>query len=215
MHLTDFKVLTFDCYGTLIDWESGMVDALRPLTERAVHKLNRDGDPTGARYPRVVSAASNPAKLYCDILPIVFKRLAEQWGVDVTHEECAAYGRSVGDWPAFEDSPGALRYLKKFYKLVVLSNVDNRSFEGSRKRLQADFDAVITAEDAGSYKPDARTSTTCWSAWRPASGARRSPMPIFCILRRACFTTTSQRTNLDSRHAGSTADISNRVMVPR
>ena len=133
-----------------------MVEALRPLTERAARTLSRDEILQAHALHESSQQRQTPAKPYCDLLPIVFKRLAEQWGVTITHEECAAYGRSVGDWPAFEDSPGALRYLKKFYKLVILSNVDNRSFEGSRKRLQADFDAVITAEDAGSYKPDAR-----------------------------------------------------------
>ena len=71
-------------------------------------------------------------------------------------EECQAYGRSVGNWPAFPDSAEALQYLKKHYKLVILSNVDNESFAASNKRLQVTFDAILTAEDIGSYKPDDR-----------------------------------------------------------
>ncbi len=156
MRLTDFKVLTFDCYGTLIDWESGMVEALRPLTGRVGRPLTRNEILEAHAFHEASQQRQTPAKRYRDLLPIVFKRLAEQWGVCVAHEECAAYGRSVGDWPAFQDSPGALRYLKTFYKLVILSNVDNESFEGSRKRLQVEFDAVVTAEDTGSYKPDMR-----------------------------------------------------------
>ena len=156
MRLTDFKVLTFDCYGTLIDWESGMVEALRPLTGRVGRPLARNEILQAHAFHESSQQRQTPAKRYRDLLPVVFKRLAEQWGVCVTHEECAAYGRSVGNWPAFEDSPGALQYLKTFYKLVILSNVDNESFEGSRKRLQVEFDAVVTAEDAGSYKPDLR-----------------------------------------------------------
>jgi putative hydrolase of the HAD superfamily len=89
-------------------------------------------------------------------LPIVYKRLAEEWGVHATHEDCVEYGRSVGNWPAFEDSPGALQYLKKHYKLVILSNVDNETFQASNRRLQVQFDAIYTAEDIGSYKPSAR-----------------------------------------------------------
>ena len=69
-----------------------------------------------------------PAKNYRDVLAAVYKRLAEEWGVPVTWDECQAYGRSVGDWPAFPDSAAALKYLKQHYKLVILSNVDNQSF---------------------------------------------------------------------------------------
>jgi len=156
MRLTDFKVLTFDCYGTLIDWERGITEALKPLTEKVGHALGRNEILETHAFHESAQQRQTPGKLYRDLLPIVYKRLAEQWGVPVTHEECARYGRSVGNWPAFEDSPGALQYLKKFYKLVILSNVDNLSFEGSRNRLQVAFDAVITAEDAGSYKPSPR-----------------------------------------------------------
>ena len=84
---------------------------------------------------------------------MVYKRLAEQWGVHAGHEDCVAYGRSIGDWPAFADTPDALRYLKGHYKLVILSNVDNESFSFSNERLGVGFDAVVTAEDVGAYKP--------------------------------------------------------------
>ncbi|HKP25451.1 MAG TPA: HAD-IA family hydrolase, partial [Dongiaceae bacterium] len=97
-----------------------------------------------------------PARRYRELLPIVYKRLAEEWGVAASWEECQAYGRSVGNWPAFPDSAEALQYLKKHYKLVILSNVDNESFALSNKRLQVTFDAILTAEDIGSYKPDDR-----------------------------------------------------------
>jgi 2-haloacid dehalogenase len=156
MRLTGFKTLTFDCYGTLIDWESGMVEALRPLSSRVDRPLTRNEILEAHAFHESTQQRQTPAKPYRDLLAVVFKRLAEQWGVSVTHEACVAYGRSVGDWPAFPDSPGALQYLKKFYRLVILSNVDNQSFEASKKRLQVEFDAVITAEDAGSYKPDPR-----------------------------------------------------------
>jgi putative hydrolase of the HAD superfamily len=74
----------------------------------------------------------------------------------VSWSECAAYGRSVKDWPAFADSAGALQYLKQHYKLVILSNVDNESFSASNEKLKVDFNAVYTAEDVGSYKPSSR-----------------------------------------------------------
>ena len=153
MRLSDFSVLTFDCYGTLIDWESGMIAALRPLTDRAPRRLGRDEVLAAHAVHESSQQRQTPGTPYRALLPIVFKRLAEQWGVAVTHEECAAYGRSVGDWPAFPDTVAALRVLKRFYRLVIVSNVDNASFAASARRLEAPFDAVITAEDVGAYKP--------------------------------------------------------------
>jgi 2-haloacid dehalogenase len=153
MRLTDFKVLTFDCYGTLIDWESGMVEALKPLTSKVPRPLARNDILEAHARHESSQQLQTPTKLYRDLLAVVYKRLAEEWGVPVSYEECAAYGRSVRDWPAFEDTAGALQYLKKYYKLVILSNVDNESFSYSNRRLQVDFDAIYTAEDIGSYKP--------------------------------------------------------------
>jgi len=153
MKLTDFKALTFDCYGTLIDWESGIVDALKPLAARADRELARDD--ILAAHARYESAhqAQTQWRPYRDILATVYKRLAEEWGVAVTYAECEAYGRSIADWPAFADSADALAHLKGHYKLIILSNVDNASFEHSRARLGVEFDAVYTAEDIGKYKP--------------------------------------------------------------
>lgn len=156
MKLTDFKALTFDCYGTLIDWETGMVDGLKPLTSRVGSDLSRD-DILEAHARHESSQQSwTPTKRYCELLSIVYKRLAEEWGVPATSEDCAAYGRSVKNWPAFSDTVDALQYLKKHYKLVILSNVDNESFAGSHARLDVEFDAIYTAEDVGSYKPSDR-----------------------------------------------------------
>lgn len=156
MKLTDFKVLTFDCYGTLIDWESGMVEALRPLSERAGRALSRDEILEAHARHESSQQKWTPGMAYRDLLAIVYKRLAEEWGVAVTAEDCTAYGDSVRFWPAFADSAGALQYLKKHYRLVILSNVDNRSFAHSNRKLEVEFDAVYTAEDVGSYKPSER-----------------------------------------------------------
>jgi len=156
MKLTDFKALAFDCYGTLIDWESGMVEALAPLISKAGRELTRDE--ILQAHARHESSQQNqtPAKAYRELLAIVYRRLAEEWGVSVSWQECLAYGQSVKTWPAFTDSAGALQYLKKHYKLVILSNVDNESFSASNEKLQVEFDAIYTAEDCGSYKPSDR-----------------------------------------------------------
>lgn len=156
MLLTDFEALTFDCYGTLIDWESGMIEGLRPLTAKVKRPLTRNDILEAHARHEASQQRFTPAKLYRDLLPIVYKRMAEEWGVPVEPEECAEYGRSVRNWPAFEDSAAALQYLKKHFKLVILSNVDNESFHHSNQRLQVQFDAIYTAEDIGSYKPSAR-----------------------------------------------------------
>ena len=153
MQLSTFKALTFDVYGTLIDWESGMVEGLAPLTRQVSQNLSRDAILEAHAYHESTTQRQTPGKLYSELLPVVYRRLAEEWGVAVTWDECVTYGQSVRNWPAFPDSAEALQYLKQHYKLVVLSNVDNASFAGSNEKLGVAFDAVYTAEDVGSYKP--------------------------------------------------------------
>ena len=154
MRLTDFKVLTFDCYGTLIDWETGLLEALRPLRRR--DPVERSRDEVLATFARHETAqeAETPDMIYSELLGRVHRRLAEEWGIAASEADHQAFGGSVGDWPAFADSAASLSYLGQFHKLVILSNVDRNSFAQSRKRLGVAFDAVYTAEDIGSYKPD-------------------------------------------------------------
>lgn len=156
MRLTEYKALAFDVYGTLIDWESGMIAGLKPLTDQVGRSLSRNEVLEAHAHHESATQRQTPGKIYSQLLAVVYKRLAEEWSVPVTWEDCLAYGRSVQDWPAFEDSAGALQYLKRYYKLVVLSNVDNASFAHSNKKLSVTFDAVYTAEDIGSYKPSPR-----------------------------------------------------------
>lgn len=159
MKLIDYKVLAFDVYGTLIDWESGMVNALRPLTDKLGGKMARDEILEAHAYHESTTQRWTPAKKYSDLLATVYRKLAEEWGVEVTWEECRTYGLSVQQWPAFDDSRDALRYLKQHFILVVLTNTDNTSFSGSNARLGVTFDGVYTAEDIGSYKPADRNFT--------------------------------------------------------
>jgi 2-haloacid dehalogenase/putative hydrolase of the HAD superfamily len=156
MRLTDFEVLTFDCYGTLIDWESGMAAALEPILAKAPRRPTRDE--LLAAHARHESSQQRvtPGMRYSDLLAVVCKRLAEEFAVPVAWDQCLAYGHSIGDWPAFPDSAAALGYLRRHYKLAILSNVDNASFALSNRRLAVEFDAIYTAEDIGSYKPAVR-----------------------------------------------------------
>lgn len=153
MKLSDFSTLTFDCYGTLIDWESGMLAGLEPLTARLNGQLTRNQILEAHACNESGQQRATPAKNYQDLLATVYRRLAEEWGISVSWDEAMIYGRSVEDWPAFPDSADALAYLKQHFKLVILSNVDNVSFAHSHAKLAVDFDAIYTAEDVGSYKP--------------------------------------------------------------
>jgi 2-haloacid dehalogenase len=156
MRLTDFKVLTFDCYGTLIDWESGILAALRPLLAKTGGKV--DDEAALAAFARHESALekAQPGLNYRKLLAEAHRGLAKEWNVSGSDAEAERFGNSVPDWPAFPDSAAALAYLKQHYKLVILSNVDRASFAESNKKLGVVFDAICTAEDIGSYKPDRR-----------------------------------------------------------
>jgi 2-haloacid dehalogenase len=156
MQLTDFNVLTFDCYGTLIDWESGIVTALQPLLARAGQSLAREAVLTMFSQHETLLEHANPTLRYSELLARVHDELATGWGVAPDAAESQRFGASVGDWPAFPDTVASLRYLQQHYKLVILSNVDRDSFRTTRPRLGVTFDAIYTAEDVGSYKPDPR-----------------------------------------------------------
>jgi len=153
--LTDYKALTFDCYGTMIDWESGIWDAMQPL----ILSGGRD-DITRSLglevYARIESAQelATPDMLYPEVLSHVHQSLAEHFGIEDSAELSRAFAASVPHWPAFPDSADALRLLKKHFKLVILSNVNRDGFAASNRKLGVDFDAIYTAQDVGSYKPD-------------------------------------------------------------
>lgn len=145
-----FRAFTFDCYGTLIDWERGMLRALRTLA-------GIDGDDEAllaafARHEHTIQE-QNPAMRYPEVLSRACKAIAADFGQAVTDGQAAAFGASIADWPPFPDSVEALSYLREHGLLMVLSNVDRASFAHSAKRLGDPFHAVVTAEDVGSYKP--------------------------------------------------------------
>jgi 2-haloacid dehalogenase len=153
MRLRDFSALTFDCYGTLIDWETGILAALRPWA--AAHGVEVDDEELLAAFGRAESRreVADPTAPYPRILAGVLEDLAEELGATASGEEAAAFGASVKDWPVFPDSPEALAYLKRHYQLVIVSNVDRASFRHSNAKLGVTFDAIVTADDAGAYKP--------------------------------------------------------------
>jgi len=152
--LSDFEALSFDCYGTLIDWETGILNALQPLLDRS-----RVPDEELLEAYGVVEfelEQEHPSLVYSQLLEKVHAALCDRLGVDEDEVEAAKFGASVGDWPAFPDTVEALSYLKQHFKLVILSNVDRMSFAGTNRRLGVEFDYIFTAQDIGSYKPDLR-----------------------------------------------------------
>jgi 2-haloacid dehalogenase len=156
MRLADFSVLSFDCYGTLIDWESGIEAAFRPWLEARGAKVGRERLLTLFGRHESRQQEATPSLRYPELLARVHAAVAADLVREPEEEAARAFGASVPDWPAFPDSPGALAYLKRHYQLVILSNVDRASFARSNQRLGVAFDAVFTAEDIGSYKPDGR-----------------------------------------------------------
>jgi 2-haloalkanoic acid dehalogenase type II len=151
--LTDFEALSFDCYGTLIDWESGIAAILQPwANSRGLHP-DREALLTAYSDHEARAEEEHPTELYPEILARSIAALGQQLGADVTADDAQSLAVSVPDWPQFSDSHDALTSLSKHFKLIILSNVDRESFAGSNRRLAVTFDSILTAQDVGSYKP--------------------------------------------------------------
>jgi 2-haloacid dehalogenase len=148
-----FKALSFDCYGTLIDWETGITRALEPWIARHGLRLSRDEVLDAFSANETVVQSERPRARYPDVLGEVLRRIGARVGAGVSAAEAAAFGASVGDWPAFPDSAASLLRLHTRFALIILSNVDRQSFARSSRQLGVTFDRIVTAEDVGSYKP--------------------------------------------------------------
>ena len=171
MRLTDFKALTFDCYGTLIDWETGIATALqRVVRAHGIEATDRQLVDAFGRHEHVVEEES--FRVYRDVLAETLVRLVADFGTIPTLAERQAFSASVGDWPAFPDSADALARLAWHYKLIIVSNVHRAGFAGSNRQLRGDFAAIITAEDVGAYKP-AENHFRALDARLPALGVDR------------------------------------------
>jgi 2-haloalkanoic acid dehalogenase type II len=156
LDLTAFDALSFDCYGTLIDWETGLLAVLGPTARRQRPELTDDELLVAFAQHEDAIEVESPSMIYSDVLRETFKRVGGQLGLAVSEAETRAFGDAVGDWPAFADSAEALRRLKQRYRLIVLSNVHHKGFAASNQRLGVEFDALLLAEDIGSYKPSDR-----------------------------------------------------------
>lgn len=156
MNLNHFDAFSFDCYGTLIDWEIGLRTALAEVHGLLAESVSMDDLLESYAAAEAETERANPGLLYPEVVARSAIAAGAMRGVAVPTDMAARIGASVPAWPAFPDSTEALTRLQRHFKLIILSNVDRSSFAGSNARLGVAFDAVLTAQDIGSYKPDPR-----------------------------------------------------------
>jgi 2-haloacid dehalogenase len=153
LNFNQFKVLTFDCYGTLIDWESGILSTLRPILSRYC----KDIDDTQIiklydEFERKIQS-ENEYLNYKEVLKRVIQQFGNKFEFNPSYSELNCLTDSLGSWKAFPDTIQALKELKEKYKIVIISNIDDDLFALTEKHLQIKFDWIITAEQVKSYKP--------------------------------------------------------------
>ena len=174
MNYKNFKFLSFDCYGTLIDWESGIWNAFQPVI-----LFNKRNDLTREKVLRNFALLESeqqkqtPSMLYSEILFNVHKKFTKENELKTTEELDKNFGNSVPFWPAFADSADALRLLKSKFKLIILSNVNVGGFTASNRWLGVEFDEIYTAEHVGSYKPNPSNFEHMFDNLKKAHGAEK------------------------------------------
>lgn len=161
LKVKDFEALTFDCYGTLIDWEAGILLGTRPvLTTRGITPTDNEILELFAEKETYIelqlNPTCNPPLPYKEVLTLTMAEMAKAYGFEPTLQELVALRNSLQHWPAFPDSVEALKVLKSHFKLGILSNVDDDLFAFSNQKLQVEFDWIVTAGQVGSYKPNHR-----------------------------------------------------------
>jgi 2-haloacid dehalogenase len=150
--VSGFEVLTFDCYGTLCDWERGLLASLRPLLDR--HRVTATGDQVLESFARhEARIEAGPYLRYREVLARTLEGIGEDFGFDPTAPEKDAFGDSVKDWPLFEDSADSIAELSRHFRLGVITNCDDDLFAATNARLGNRFEWVVTAEMARTYKP--------------------------------------------------------------
>ncbi len=147
-----FEILTFDCYGTLIDWEAGILTALRKAL--STHGKSLDDARLLTLYGEFEARAEQPPfRTYREVLCSVVKQFGDELGFSPTTAEAQSLADSLATWRPWPDTVSALRKLKSLYRLAIISNVDDDLFAATRPQLDVPFDEVITAQQALAYKP--------------------------------------------------------------
>ncbi len=146
------RVLTFDCYGTLIDWETGILSTLQPIL--ADHGVTVDADRLLALHAELESAAERgPYTPYRQLLMTVLRGFGERLGFVPSPAEQTRFADAAGDWPPFADTRAALRVLGRRFRLAIISNIDDDLFARTNQQLDITFDWIVTAQQVKSYKP--------------------------------------------------------------
>ena len=151
LNFDSFKALTFDCYGTLIDWETGLLNALKPIL--AVHGQELSDAQILKLYSELEPREQNPYRRYHEVLANIVRRFGEKLGFVVSEEEAKQLPNSLPHWLPFPDTVAALRELQRKYRLAIISNTDDDFFAATARHLDTDFAEVVTAEQARAYKP--------------------------------------------------------------
>jgi 2-haloacid dehalogenase len=147
-----YSVLTFDCYGTLIDWESGILDSIKPVLAR--HGVVADDEAILEMYARLEAEREKGGYIrYRDVLRLAMTDMSHALGFDASRSELDCLSNSIPHWLPFPDTVASLQKLRTKYRLAIISNIDDSLFETTRRRLEVSFDWVITAQQAGAYKP--------------------------------------------------------------
>ncbi|HZX14911.1 MAG TPA: haloacid dehalogenase type II [Thermodesulfobacteriota bacterium] len=150
--MPQLPLITFDCYGTLIDWESGMKNALRNLAKK--RNLSFDIESLPQRYIEIeLEIEKEGYRKYREVLELGVRRLFEEKGIKLSPEEEKIFANSIATWPPFEETTEVLRMLKEKHELAILSNIDEDLIKYSIKLVGVEFDGVITAEQVKSHKP--------------------------------------------------------------
>ncbi len=149
---TTKRVLTFDCYGTLIDWETGILSTLQPILTD--HGVTANAEDLLTLYAELEPVAEQgPYAPYRQVLMAVLRGLGERLGFTPSAAEQSGFAHAVGDWPPFADTPAALRALKRRFRLAIISNTDDDLFARTNQKLDVVFDWIVTAQQVRSYKP--------------------------------------------------------------
>jgi 2-haloacid dehalogenase len=159
LDLSQFEWLSFDCYGTLINWEAGIVGYIRPLLQRKGFEVS--GDEILNLYSEFEPRRQQPPyRTYREVLANVTRDFAGEFHVEVGDEEASGLADSIRNWDPFPDTVSALRRLKSRYKLAVLSNIDDDLFALTAPKLVVELDGLVTAQQVQSYKPSLRNFET-------------------------------------------------------
>lgn len=152
INFNKYQALTFDCYGTLVDWENGILGAIKPIL--SAHGVEVDDRKIIKYYSEFEPAIQQDGYIkYREVLKKVVQKFGDRFGFTPTETEINSLPESLQNWQPFPDTIEALQFLKKTYKLVIISNIDDDLFAATAKNLQVEFDEIITAEQAKSYKP--------------------------------------------------------------